>query len=225
MTKNQENRFTMYLTVQDFVEKNFSKVNALPRFMEFWAGFTNCIADIQTHRGVQEASKKGFAKEKDKFKDTLLNQVLSILKKLKAYAMVEENSVLEAELDYSESNIKRSADTILRDRCQLILERAKKHLPKLSAYQISQAMLDALEEAIDKYKQSIPNPRTGIIDRKTATTSLKTCFETADDLLRNKLDMLVEILHDTDAVFYGKYIELRSIVSNTGRKKKKESGE
>lgn len=222
MTKNQENRYSMYLVLQDFVEKNPTKVNALPRFMEFWTSFAYCITEIQTQRAVQEASKKGFAKEKDKFKGQLVVQAASILKKLKAYAMVEENSVLESELKYTESELKRSADTILHDRCQLILERAKDHLPNLAAYQITQTMLDALAEAIAKYKQAIPNPRTGTVDRKAATTSLATCFDTADNLLRNKIDKLIDILHESDTAFYSKYLELRSIVNTSGRKKKKE---
>lgn len=223
MTKNQESRYSMYLTIKDFVDKNLSKVNALPKFVEFWTKFGDSMAEIQAQRAVQEASKKGFAKEKSKFKGTLITQAASVLKKLKAYAMVEENSVLESELAYTESELKRSADTILSDRCQLILERAKEHLTNLSAYKITQGMLDALAESIDKYKQAIPNPRTGTVNRKTATTSLATCFDTADDLLR-KLDKLMGILHDSDTVLYGKYLDLRSVVNTPGRRKKKDTG-
>jgi hypothetical protein len=222
MTTKQENKLSMYLTVADWFDKNPAKVQNLPQFNDLLAEFKTYLNEIKGSSATQQTSTKGLAKQKSGLRETLLNLAIEVVDALKAYAALNNQPVLAGEVNYNLSKLKKAPDTILHDIVEILLQKAQTNLTVLNSYGIEQSTLDQLQQTQQSYYQAIPDPRTGAITRKGATTSLSDTFAKADALLKEKIDLLLELLKKKDTQAYNAYRSTRKIV-NLGSRKQKES--
>jgi len=218
MTISQERKLSMYYSVKDFLMVNATIVNTLPNFGAFNTLFNGYISQIEAIRKLQEADKTGIAKNKLSLKDDLVAKAVDVARKVSGYAAVTNNMVLAAEVDYTESSLNRSADTILRDKAQVIYDRANSNLAALASYGVTAAVLTNLQLAITAYASNFAKPKQGINDKKQATLSLADLFKLADAVLTEKMDKIVEVVRASQPVFYTGYSNARTI-GNIGFKK------
>lgn len=221
MTTKQENKLSMYLTVVDWLDKNPTKVQNLPHFNDLLTELKTYLNEIKESSATQQTGTKGLTKQKTNFKETLLDLAIEVVDVLKAYAALNNQSVLAGEVNYNLSKLKKAPDTILYDIVEILLQKAQANLTALDSYGISQTTLDELRQAQQSYYQTIPNPRTGTITRKGATASLSETFAKIDTLLKEKIDLLLELLKKKDTQAYNAYRSTRKIV-NLGSRKQKE---
>lgn len=125
MTSGQESRFSMQLVVRDYLAANAAITATLPNYAGFFSGVSAGITQIQAIRAQQEADKTGIAGNKTQLKANLIVLSMDVIRKMVAYATIVSNNELLGEVNYSETDLQRSADTILRDRCQVVYDRAK----------------------------------------------------------------------------------------------------
>lgn len=214
MNSKQENRHSMQLAVVNFLTQNTSITNTLPNFNTLFTSFQSIVSQIQTIREQQEIDKTGIAANKNQLKRILISQTMEIARRITAYATIVNNAVLLGEVWYSESDLSRSPDTILRDQCLVIYDRGIANISVLNPYGVTPAMLTALQNAINNFAAAIPKPRLGIMEKKLATGQLATLFASADDILE-KMDVLVEMVKNTQGNFYNAYNGVRKVI-NTG---------
>jgi len=211
MTSGQESRFSMQMVVRDYLFANAAITSTLPNYAGFFSAVSSGIAQIQIIRAQQEADKTGIASSKSQLKANLIVLAMDVSRKMVAYATIGANSELLQEVNYSESDLKSCADTILKDRCQVIYDRANANVAALAAYGVTPAIVANLLTALTAYTIAIPKPRLGITDKKLATEQLAQTLKVVDDNLA-KIDVLVEIVKVTQATFYSKYKNARKIV-------------
>ena len=219
MNSKQENKFTMYLAVQAICNDLLAVLSLLPQFTDWFTKFTTVIKNIKTYSEAQELDYKGKAETKGARKLNLIDQTMEIIRRVVAYATVNDLYELKEEVNYSTSELKRSADTVLRTICQVVNESATSVLTELDTYGVTQAMLDDQQTAIDDYFKEVTAPREGIISRKNATAALLVEFKTGDEILRKRIDKLVEMLKTTDVEAYKSYTNARIII-DLGKGKK-----
>ena len=211
MTSEQESRFSMQLVARDFLTGNATITATLPSNAGFFTAVTTGITQIQSIREQQEFDKTGIAVNKTQLKTNLVALAIDVSRKVIAYATIVNNAVLLKEVKYTESELKKSADSILKDRCQVIYGRANANLAALATYGVTAAILTNLLNALNAYNTSIPKPRPGIADKKVATEQLAILLKSVDDNLA-KIDALVEIVRVTQANFYSEYKNARKVV-------------
>jgi hypothetical protein len=216
MTTEQENHFSMQLVSRDFLSQNTAITSTLPNFAGFFTAVQNGITQVQIIREQQEFNKTGIALNKAQLKASLISQSIDIARKMVAYATFVNNTVLLEEIGYTETSLKKSADTILKDRCQVIYDRANANVAALGTYGVTAAMLANLLTTLNSYNAAIPKPRLGITEKKQATDQLVILLKNIDDNL-GKIDTLVEIVRMTQANFYNGYKIARKIVDIGGR--------
>lgn len=212
MTGKQETKLTMYVGVDKQVMDNSTIVNQLPNFQFNYEKFKETIAAIQVTTGIQVFDKSGFGSEKDLYREELVRLVADTARKMMAFAVNQNNQVLLKEVDITESTLKRSRDTILKELAQGIFNRAQTYLPLLSDYGLNDANLEALKSAIAAYSEAIPKPRLSIAEQKQATLQLAKLFEEADTYL-DKMDVLVEIVRTNQIGFYEAYRNARKLIN------------
>jgi hypothetical protein len=213
MNTKKENRLSMYLVLRDYLDKNSSITATLPNFAGFNTAFNDGIVKIHEIREIQEVDKRGLAIAKMKVKDMLIDKALDVSRKTVAYAEFIGNIELFNEVNYSETELRRCADTILYDRAKIIHDRADTHAIALAAYGITPADITGLQSVVNDYYDAIPKPRTGINDRKQATEQLEEAFKEVDDAIFH-IDVLVEILRSSEPLFFSGYQAARIIVDN-----------
>jgi hypothetical protein len=211
MTNEQESRQSMYLAVRDFSSPNTSITTNLPNYTSNLTIVTNTITQIQSIGEQQKFDKTGITEGKNQLKTLLITTTADNSRKLTAYAKFTNNPTLLGEVKFTESDLKRCADTALKDYAQIVYDRAQTNVASLTNYGITAATQTAFLTAINNYNAVLASPRVGITVKSQATKQLVTLFKTADDALAN-MDTAVEIIRLSQANFYNGYKTARKIV-------------
>lgn len=213
MTGPQENRYSMCLTVQGVVNANNAVWAAVPAFVTGFADFEAGIANINTTRLEQEKDLRGIAADKLAKENEMVNQTMGLVGPLVAFANVTHNDVLKQEIDYSESELRLSRDTILENKCQIVQDRANTNSAALIAsYGVTAGQITAHATSITDYHATITGPRSAIALRKTQTAVLEQLLKTTILILTGQLDQLVVLFHTTNPQFESDYTNARIIV-------------
>ena len=212
MTSKQESKFSMHLVARDYLVANAAITATLPNYAGFFSGVSGGIVQIQTIRALQEADKTSITGNKSQLKANLIVLAMDVSRKVVAYATIVNNTELLQEVNYAESDLKKCADTILKDRCQVIYDRANANVAALATYGITPAINANLLTAVNAFNAAIPKPRLGITDKKRATEQLALLLKEVDDNLA-KIDVLVEIVKVSQPTFYSKYKTARKIIA------------
>ena len=211
MTNKQENRLSMFLAARDFLLKNNNSTSALPNFTQFFDAVKSGIIEIQSWVEQQEFDKTGIAVSKKKIRESLIVSTMDIANKVFAFARFKNDDILMKEIGYKESELTKSTDTLMKEKCQIVFDKASTYAADLVQYGVTQNMLDQLKRLISDYDTSLPTPRIGIMEKKQATAKLASLFDHVNSNF-DQIDTLVEILKYSDTVFYKGYRGARKIV-------------
>lgn len=211
MTIRQESKLSMFLAVKDYLTTNAAIVTPLPNYSGYFTAFQNSITQIQTYAEQQMFDKKGISVSKKQLRDTLIAIAADTSRRLTAYAKFANNQVLLSEIKFTDSDLKRGADTVLRDYAQGIYDRAQTNLTALATYGVTAATQTALQAAITAFVVSIPKPRLGITEKKQSTVQLSNYYDAADSTIYN-IDTIIEIVKISQANFYNGYKTARKII-------------
>lgn len=212
MTDRQENKRSMYLAVQRVCNRHNNIWSGLGAFVTAFGDFEGIIQQIGDARLIQEGQTVGIAENKQKEEDEMIDKTIEVGSAVFAYASDIGDNELREKIDYSPSSLRRSRDTVLKDRCQLVHDEANNVIANLSDYGIVAADLTDLQNAIDNYVDIIAKPRTAIGTRATATTQLVDLFKQGDGVLNDRMDRLVEQYKKDEQKFYREYKNARIIV-------------
>ncbi|MGQ8338635.1 carboxypeptidase-like regulatory domain-containing protein [Sunxiuqinia sp. A32] len=211
MNRKQENRFSMFLSVVDYCEKDTTVTSSLPAFSSNFDLLKTTCTQIHAVSEKQATDITGTTLSKIEIRDQLSQLAADSSRKLSAYAKLTKNTKLLKEISFSEWELKQLPDTILADTCQLIYDRAQSNLASLSEYQISEETQTALQQAIDAYKLIMAQPRVEQVSKTQATRELSELFAEGNEAIGN-MDAVVEIIRLSEAIFYAGYRSARKII-------------
>jgi hypothetical protein len=216
MTTSQENKLSMYQMVERYLSAGTAVVAALPNYTTSFAAFQACLRRIQDHRQAQATNKGGLAEQKQQRRDALVALAVDVISKVKAYATFHKQTVLLREIDYTPSDLKTIAASVLVDCTRIIHRNAQANLKALAEYRVTKELLGELQKAIAAFEASITEPRMGTVARKNATDALQEGFGQADRLLREELDVILGMVRGSDPAFFTGYRNARVIVARKG---------
>ncbi|KKN10305.1 hypothetical protein LCGC14_1037880 [marine sediment metagenome] len=212
MTDPQENKLSMYISVQTVVNKNDTVWSGLPAFVTAFGEYEGMIQDIQNTRLVQEGDITGVPKDKAQAKEAAIQKALEVSTAVYAYAAKNNNNTLKEKVNYSPSDLRRSRDTVLIDRLQVIHNEANNIVGDLGDYGIDANDLTDLQGLIDAYENLVEEPRAAITNKSEATAALVSLFKQGDALLNEQLDKLMEQFKEDNGKFYTQYFNARIII-------------
>lgn len=213
MKTKQENRFSMYLAVADFCEKNTVITATLPNFSINLSQLKTTNEQIHVIVKTQAADISGTTVGKNNAKVNLIVLTADTSRKLVAYATLSKNQKLAKEIKYTESDLRHLPDTILAVVPKLIYERAQDHLSALAVYMVTPETQAALLQAIDDYKLVLTAPRVEKVSQVQATKQLEALFAAGDEALA-AMDVVVEIVRLTEPDFYAGYKLVRKVIES-----------
>jgi hypothetical protein len=222
MTTNQENKLTMYRAVITYLNQHKTILNSLPHFAQCFTQLKDLVNQIEENKKNQETQITGITKQKNEWRDELIELAGEVANKVKVYATFAKNTILKEEVDYTDTDLRKVAHNVLKDRAQIIYDKALENLAQLADYRVNQELLGNLAEAIQKFTDAMPNTRVSQVSKKGITKNLKNIFADIDDLFKNRLDGLLLMLKKDEAQFYTGYSNARNIIDLKGRGKNKE---
>ena len=212
MIDNQENKLSMYRATENTLDDNNAFWSGFTAFADAKLALTGNIMAIQAASQQQDAIITGISVDKKTLKDTLVNLAATVSGKVVGYATVVNNGELLNAVNYSHSQLDKTRDELLGQRCQNIHDQANAHLAALVAYDITAPMLATLQAAIDAYVAKTPEPRVAKAAKKAVTQNLRELFKETDKILKLRLDKFMLAYKSSEPQFYNSYKAARIII-------------
>jgi hypothetical protein len=214
----------MYNVVLSFLKKNQDRLTFAPAITGFIESLERTSNQISEMQEAQLTSSKGHTQSKKELKQKLVADLLEIIKRARAYAVVSNDLLLKEEMNYSATQLLGMPQESLIIACRRVLAACEPRMAELSAYGLKDDQITIVSDTITLFTAALPGAKTAIAQRKTATSELVNLFAEADEWLR-KIDAMMEIVSTNDGVFYQDYRNLRVIDDLRGKSKPNVEGE
>lgn len=178
---------------KDFCVLHSTEFDDLPSFNSEVTNLGALEENIRVQNQVLEVSTHGYTQAKEDSKENLLKVLLPMLKMVQAFASMSKDPILINAVNYTESALRTMLQNILSDTCRTILKLCHEHISDLKAYGLTDAMLPILSAAIDDFSTKLDGTPTYKGERKAARKAIKNWFAEARDILKPKLDKLIEL--------------------------------
>ena len=212
MNLNQRSVLAMSLVTIKYLDNvDGPIISNIPLFSSYYLPFKENVRLLDDELVLQMTNRKGYAVDKKDIKEEmcLLGNVIS--DKIVAYAVNENNSILENEVTFTYNDLHRLGDAECTAANQLIYDKAKLYLEVLSTYGIDDTMIAKLLVLIKNFKTVRPSPKNESIDKKMATKDIKDLFSANSTYLK-KMDKLVKVLKMSNPEFVSRYFASRKLV-------------
>lgn len=212
MDKKQRNLFNMMKVVRAWITANLAALNHLPHlvttFEQFCAGLDKLIA-LDEGKAIKT---QGLSESKANSRARLEKEVLELISILKAYATFSDNVVLLNEIDFTRTQLTKVAETVLLVRSQKVIHAAEAHQTDASEYDLSAERLENTKVAYDDFNTKQSSVREAIVSRKDAGEQLDAQMDELNDILKSKLDVLLDLIENSQPELYNQYQAARIIV-------------
>ena len=172
---------------------------------------------VRDLRQIQEKDNTGVTKRKKKVREKMEETGINVIRKLVMFAVATENTELDANINYTASDLSVASENRVADIIRLVYETANAHKSELAAYGVTDEMLELLLTLHQQFLVAMPETREKLAISSTATKNINTLIAEISKLQRVKLDRLIAGLADTNPDFYQQYKNARKIVDRGGR--------
>jgi len=202
MTKEQENKMSMFVNVQKVTNFHNEVWKDHSGFVMLFKIYEDYIERIRQISMVQEGQITGVTKDKAKMRELMAEKGHKVETAVFAYASFSGNNKLQDRVSYTLSDLKYCRDTAVVDMLNVILTAGKQYLPELELFGIVQSDIDELESLIQNYSLTAEDPRQAITNRSRATAELKSALKEADKILKEQLDKVLFQFKEISFAFY-----------------------
>ena len=219
MNKRQLNKLRMFGSVGTVLDENSALVSSLNDLAAAQVRFKSGQLLINLNRQVQEAKTTGLTRNKKAKREELIQAITRFSAALKGYAVSVNDEDIKARANYTPSNLKRVADSVMYDIGRLLYGMAVTHKDDMVHYFIGDAELKEMEQLLELFALAIPKKRVATSLSKTSTDNIESIFTAQDKLLKEEIDVLMLLFQVSHPDFYNAYKNARAIVNYTGRGK------
>ncbi len=212
MNAKQRNRLAMFKAVNTVFKANTNEFNAITALAGFVKNFDELMAKIEVVHQVQQGNTTGARQLKLKEEAEMIDAAVQLAATMYVYAQVNERSDLQEKCSISVSQMERMSDELVLTTCRNVYNEAVPLGDELADYGKTTDDIIALKQEIDEFAALISSPRSAIVTRSQATKELDILITETNDLLRNKVDKLMELLKDSQPKVYNTYLAARVIV-------------
>ncbi len=218
MTAYQENRFSMLLVILDYLSKvSPALLASMPEFVTTLTLVNEKVEALRLKNEQQRKMITGYRIEKTAGKLEATNTGLNVAQIIRAYAVANNDVVLENEMKYTKSVLLRKRDNDTAADLAAIINKAMLLQSDIAPFGATPAVLEKATTDLNNFISNIPLPRANINARKVITQDIKILFrEIAVNL--KFMDDLVLTKRISDNEFYRAYTANRKVVNNHGKK-------
>lgn len=212
MTTKNENTLNSTEAVLLLLTNNvavWSVIAAITVIFELLKAKVQLVRDL---RQVQEKDNSGVTQRKANVRDEMEKKGMKLVKALKAHAVATNDVELQNSIDYTKSDLSQASDNRIADIIRLIFETAQPLTAILAGYQVTEDDIELMNTLHQQYILAIPERREKDAASSTATANIENLVKEIAALQRNKLDVLVATLEDTNPDFCQQYKNARKII-------------
>lgn len=211
MNTEQTNRVTMFKTTISVLDENNAIWSPMAPLVTAVTAFKEKVSAIDGTVQRQE-TPTGATQDKAGTRNALEDVLFLMCEALGALAHISNDQDLLALTDITRSGIDKLDSEALSNRAALVLAQANDKKTELATLQVTQANIDELDQALQNYNTAKAGPRQATVTRVAQTESLSTLIREANDILRNRIDKMVNLFGRSHPQFVSSYQAARVIV-------------
>ncbi|WP_289053675.1 hypothetical protein [Carboxylicivirga marina] len=212
MNAIQRNRLAMFLAVRNVFGTYPAELSLIKALESFIVKFNDLLAQIEAVHQIQQGNTTGARQLKLKEEAEMIEATVKLAATMYVYAQVNDMPDLQAKCAISASQLERMTDGEVKVTSLNVYDEAVKLGGGLVDYGQTVEDVTKLKKEIDDFSALIASPRSAIVTRSQATRELDSLMREANDLLRNKIDKLMELLKAKQPKVYNTYLAARVIV-------------
>lgn len=206
-----ENRLTMFRAVETLLDNNTAKTAGMTVFATRLAEFKDVITQIVDKEENRTNATAGMTADKKAKRDDMVEDAAVLAAKLKALGSDTNDDRLIQIGDLKRTDLAKMRDTQLLSTIQGLVNTADPVAADLAGYGVTAAMITGLSTKMTNYNAALGSKESSFSVKGAALTALNNLFDSADDILVNKLDNLMEGFKKDDNEFYNQYKIAREI--------------
>jgi hypothetical protein len=195
----------MFKVVHDWLNSNIAHLEKLPGFTETFNEYTSILDMIVELDKNQTTITSGITKTKGEGREQLETQITEMGRILKVHAMFNNNQILLNDIDFTESQLSRSSEQLLLVRAAKIAEHGTAVQEQAEALGLIPERLDNLNAAIRTFEEHQSIVRSAIVNRKDFGEQLDARMDEIDDLLKSKINFLMDFSQNMQPELYNQY--------------------
>jgi hypothetical protein len=212
MNKTKTNQYRMFLSTQETLDANSPLWNMIPVMLQVKNNLDELIQRIADVNEKTVSNSKSVTASKEIALNGMMQKAVSLSGILQAYAAITDNVKLAGKVKLTKSDIIQARETDVEALVAPLINEARKELANITDFGASEAMVVELETSLDDFKTQIGQPRTVRNQAFAAITLLDELFDTANVVVKDKLDKLMIQFKYTQTEFYSEYERARTIV-------------
>ncbi|MCW3789658.1 hypothetical protein [Plebeiibacterium sediminum] len=213
MEKRLVHKLKMYKVVVDWLDKNKSQLESLPQFNDSFNALKTVVNDIEQLSISSSVETNGVTLDKAGSRMILIDLIIQVVRVLKVYATFTNNQIMMNDIDVTNSLLLRLSEQQLLVKAQKVVEHAKSIQSEAQNYGLTEEKIAELLEAYDTWHSKLSSVRTTVVERKNAGDQLDAHINVADDILKGKIDLLLDLSQNTQPDLYNEYKASREIVN------------
>jgi hypothetical protein len=210
----------MIKTTSSYMAENHAVWNTMTPLQAAVTELDAKIVEIDT-AAQQHETPRGATEDKADARDALEDVTFLACEALSVLAHSAEDNDLAALTRVTRTTLDRMGGEELSNRAAAVLAQANTHKTELATLQVTQANIDELSEALTEFNAAKAGPRTATAARAALTKSLPNLIREATDILRNKIDPMVNLFSRSNPDFVAGYENARAIVDRAATHKAK----
>ena len=210
MNKTEKNKVTMYYAVNAVLFNYQHTIDSFPPLATSVTSFRYYLNEIM-ERAQEVAGTVGSIAAKYNALDDMTERTCHISNALYSLGKRTGNEKIKGISKLSFSDICRLRENELVQHCTAIHTLAETSADELALYTITQNQISALGQSINTYRHYANSNDTGFTGDNAPREVLSNLFADTDELLREDIDTMVELLKNNNINFYNQYNAARTI--------------
>jgi hypothetical protein len=211
MNKTEYNKYTMYRAVQTVTKEYIESVRKIPKLFTHVTSFNNWVEVIEAKDGNYQNTAKGTTAQKHSTADELIFQIEVLCGSFNVYGQETGNKKICEMTEICDTLLHKMRDPELLQKGKALLEVLLPLKNELAEYGIEAEQVTKFNELINNFNTALDNKDNKHIDSVNSRDTLHKAFTSADEVLRDKIDNLMENMRVRNVEFYNKYKQARAI--------------
>jgi hypothetical protein len=211
MNTYEKNKMAIFHAANAVLTQHQSVVDALPPLAEAAVKFRGSVDEIEERDTRYTTITVGSTAAKNSAIDKAASFTLRFSNALYALGRKTGNEQLKGECRITMSELMHKREGEFEQFCLRVAELAKSFSADIAVYGITAEEIDAYEKALATYRQLADSMQQKFAESKATREALHDSFKAADDILKEDLDTMVEMIKEGNPDFYRQYMAARTI--------------
>ncbi len=207
----------MYEAVAAVLKSHQETVDVIKAFVTAQSDMDILMLKIKGKGRDKNEATAGKAKSKGHSRAGLIVATMKVASALCSYGRRIGNIEVVAIANLNESDLWKNRDAEMISISTTIHVRGTEHLDKLSDYGVTKVELDDLAAKLGSFSAALSRRELGVAQQVGATAALGQLFRETDDLIKNEIDKLVQLVREVDDAFYREYFAAR-VIKDLGKR-------